>query len=69
MIRHLNANGKAAVGAAVAALLIVFALINGMPWASKESVADLRAEMRQRLERIESDVRDIRSHLLGRRDR
>ncbi len=52
------------LGAVVAALVAVFALLNTTPWASKAEVAAVRADLQGQLNRIEQDVREIRSYLM-----
>lgn len=58
-------NGKltAGIGALVLAAAALFGFINGVPWASKGDLDNLK----QTVSEIRSDVRDIRSFLLGER--
>lgn len=58
-------NGKlvSAIGALVLAAAALFGFINGVPWASKGDLDNLK----QTVSEIRTDVRDIRSFLLGER--
>lgn len=56
----LNGTGKAAIGALIAALLTIFALISGNPFALKSEVAAMKADLQRELTDMRADLREIR---------
>lgn len=69
-----NGSGKAAIGVVVAALIALFAFLNGIPWATKaevntvtHAVSTLREDVQESLREIRQDIREIRRLLEGRR--
>lgn len=58
-------NGKlaSAIGVVVLAAAALFGFVNGVPWASKGDLDNLK----QTVNEIRQDVRDIRQFLLGER--
>ena len=56
----LSGAGNAVVGTLVAALITLFAFLNGIPWEAKGAVAQLRGELQRELGDIKLDIREIR---------
>lgn len=56
----LNGTGQTIVGLVIAALLVLFAFLNGIPWASKSEVAALKTDVLRELTELKTDVREIR---------
>lgn len=45
----------------LAALMLLLGVLNGIPWASKDEMDALRADIHRELSEIKADVREIRN--------
>lgn len=66
MLEAFNGSkGYAAVGLVGAALVLIFQLIGGVPWAGKEELREFKGDVGEQLKEIRQDVRSIREYLMG----
>ena len=59
-LRDLNGAGKAVIGTVLAALITLFAFINGIPWEAKGTVAVLKSDLQRELGQLRDEQRELR---------